>query len=95
MSMSTHIIGIRPPDDHWRRMKEVWDACKMAEVTPPVAVSEFFNHETPDDKGVTVDLKYSDDPSVSEWYDTAANGYEVDITKLPSDVTIIRFYNAW
>ena len=42
MGMSTHLVGIVPPDDDWKKMKAVWDACDNADVDIPKDVSEFF-----------------------------------------------------
>lgn len=90
MGMSTHIIGFRPPDEKWKKMKIIWDACEAADVTPPEEVLIFFDHEPPDDKGVEVAIEAKD------WSDKdMSQGYEVDITKLPKGLTIIRFYNSW
>ena len=32
--MSTSVVGIKPPDDTWRKMKAAWDACMAADVKP-------------------------------------------------------------
>ena len=96
MGMSTHVVGIKPPDAEWRRMKKVWDACKEAGISAPGEVYEFFEGEAPDDVGVLVDEdklgkaveEYNSDSDPS-------SGFEVDLTKLPKDVKKIRFYNAW
>jgi len=89
MSMSTHVIGFRPPDDTWQRMKAVWDACQAANVDPPEEVIDFFNDEEPDPNGVEVEIP------TREWRDDAAEGFEIDVAAIPAGVTIIRFYNSW
>ena len=91
--MSTHIIGIRPPDARWQQMKAIWDACQAAGVEVPESVGDYFEGENPDSAGVRVEIE--DTPAVTEWNDDSASGFEVDIRALPSDVTIIRFYNSW
>jgi hypothetical protein len=99
MGMSTFVVGIKPPDDHWRRMKAAWDACQAAGIEPPDTVYEFFNGEPPDEKGVVVGLdEFTGDrrhESVTEWSSDTGEGYEVDVTKLPKDVTVVRFWNSW
>lgn len=89
MSMSTHVIGFKPPDAKWKKMKEVWDACDKAGVEAPKEVSEFFNWEAPDENGVEVEL------DAAEWSDEGREGYEIEVSKLPKGVTVIRFYNSW
>lgn len=99
MGMSTFVVGIKPPDDHWRRMKAAWDACEEAGIEPPQSILDFFEGEKPDPAGVTIDLLHFErlEPhsSVKEWSDDYGKGYEVHVKDLPPDVTILRFYNAW
>jgi hypothetical protein len=90
MSMSTHVTGFAPPDERWQKMKAAWDACRAAGVAVPVPVQDFFGDEDPDPAGVEVDLP------VREWNGGLAGaGYELDVSAIPSQVKIIRFYNSW
>lgn len=93
MSMSTHVIGFRPPDATWKKMKEAWDACKRAGVNPPKEVDDFFNGENPDEAGVEVDLHKAG--CIREYRRDSASGYEVDVGKLPAGISIIRVFNSW
>jgi hypothetical protein len=93
MSMTTHVIGFRPPDATWTKMKEAWDACRKAGVSPPKEVQDFFNWENPDDAGVEVDLHKAG--CIRDYSADSASGYEVDVSKLPPGVSIIRVYNSW
>jgi len=93
MSMSTHVIGFRPPDDRWRQMKAVYDASKAAGIDPPQVVQAFFEYGPPDEAGVEVDLDGSD--AVREWKDDSSLGFEIDVRNLPPDLHILRFYNSW
>ena len=87
MSRTLHVIGFRPPDEKWKRMKAVWDAClKVEEIDVPEEVREFFEYKNPNDAGVEVPL----DRCVSGWDDEDAQGLDVDLKKLPKDVTVIR-----
>lgn len=88
MGMSTHVIGFRPPDDAWKRHKAVWDSCNTANVVVPDATVAFFDYRGPDERGVEVEL-------TTEKYNTEGReGIEVDVSKLPPGLSIIRFYNA-
>lgn len=93
MSMSSHIVGFRPPDAKWRKMKAAYEACDAAGLDIPDEVASFFNHEAPDDSGVEVEIE--DTKAVTEYSAEMREGYEVDLTKLPPDVKIIRFFNAY
>ena len=97
MSMSMKAIGFRPPDHEWHAMKKVYDACTAAGVGVPHEVERFFNDERPDESGVVIDLS---GPPVGHSCCKSYNadmrqGLEIDLTKLPSDIKIIRFYCSW
>lgn len=93
MGMSTHVIAFAEKDQRWHQMKAIWDACELAGVEKPKEVEQYFGPDGPDDAGPReVNIR----ACVSEWKDNfAAEGFEVDLKKLPSNVTKIRFYNSW
>jgi hypothetical protein len=93
MSMSTHVIGFRAPGQEWHKMKAVYDACVDAEVEIPRAVDRFFDYKAPEDIGTAIDLK--DTLAVKEHAADCEQGFDVDITKLPAGINIIRFYNLY
>jgi hypothetical protein len=90
--MTPRIVGFRPPDQTWRDMKAAWDACEKAGVPPPKEVQEFFGNESPDPLGVQV--KIDDTSCLRKFRADNTDGYEIDITKLPAGLTIIRVYNV-
>ena len=92
MGMSTHIVGFRPADEKWTKMKAVWDACVIAGQPVPKDVISFFNYDNPGDKpGIEVPLG----DALTPWQDLSREGYQVDVSRLPKDVKFIRFYNSW
>jgi hypothetical protein len=91
MGMSTYVVGIKPPGERWKEMKQIYDACAAAGIDPPDSVTEFFDHEPPDEKGVIVNI----DEDVTEWVDENRRGYDVRVKNLPEDIEIVRFYNSW
>lgn len=96
MGMSTYVQGFKPADAKWKRMKAVYDACEEAKVAVPDEVDDFFNGEPPDPAGVEVDehqLKKCG--AAKDWRDDSREGIEIDITKLPKDITVLRFVNSW
>lgn len=96
MSMSTHVKGFKPPDEKWLAMKKVYDSCKAAGIDPPHEVSRFFDHDEPDDKGVEVsEKKLMECGALKRWGEEMREGFELDVTKLPPDVKVIRFYNSY
>lgn len=97
MSMSTRVVAFKPPGEKWQQMKAVWDACATAGIEALRQVEEYFNEEPPDPAGVEIDRgELIQCGALRDWNDGPhANGYEVDVTRLPKDVTVIRFYNSW
>ena len=99
MGMSTHVVAIRPPDDKWLKMKEAYESCRTAGVEPPKKVLDFFEGEEPDPAGVEVGSAGLRDDRMPRWVSQlkveCMDGFEVDVTKLPKDVTIVRFYNSY
>lgn len=93
MGMSTHVTGFKPADDKWKKMKHVYDACETAGIEKPHEVAQFFNFCAPDDNGVVIDIEKSEACRV--WRRDSASGFEIDVKKLPENVTIIRFENSW
>jgi hypothetical protein len=97
MSMSMTVIGFRPADDKWRKMKSVYEACEASGVETPDEVLEFFNYQPPQENGAVVQL--TDFPEnhecCAEWSADMEKGYEIDLSKLPKELTHIRFYCSW
>lgn len=92
MSMSTCVVGFRPADEAWKNMKSIWESCEAAGVEIPKEVLKFFDGKPPKDKpGAEVSIK----EAVRDWSDEYSQGFEVDLTKLPSNVKVLRFYNSW
>ena len=100
MGMSTHLVGIRDPDERWSQMKTIWDACKAAKVSVPEEVREFFAG-VPDPDGIVIDLSNPFDVAAParEWVDpdprASRQGLEINVSDIPPQVTVLRFYNSW
>lgn len=92
MGMTTYVRAIKPPDERWRKLKEIWHLCKQCGIEPPSEIYDFFKHAEPDEKGIIIDIPYD---AQSEWDSEDGNGIEVDLSKIPKDVKILRFINSW
>lgn len=97
MSMLAYVIGFHPPDEEWRKMKRVYDACVEAGTDVPAEVEKFFGYEEPDERGVTIDQdSLEKSGALTEWRDgdpSSTYCYEVEVAKLRPNVTHIRFFN--
>lgn len=86
---SLHVVGIQEPDDQWRKIKAVWDACVAARIDPPQVVNDFFGGRTPDERnGVAIDLK----ALTIDWTLDSSSGVEIELAALPEKVTKIRVF---
>ena len=74
-------------------MKAVWDAGVAAGIKLPEVVSSYLEGERPDERGVEVRLEGTE--YCSKWQDDYRSGFEIDLQKLPDDLTHIRFYNSF
>ena len=93
MSMSMHVVGFKPADELWKKMKAAFDACKNAGVAPPLAVNDYFDGNDPGDApGMEVDILSK---AARSWKDDSREGFEVDVSALPPGVRYIRFYCSW
>ena len=81
MSVDYMVEGIVPPDEDWKKMKKIWDACKEAGVRPPNEVYDYFDGNDPDELGQVVDIKQKE----------CDRGYEVYLKDIPAKVKILRF----
>ncbi len=92
MSMSTHVVGFRLPDEKWHKMKLVWDTCRSLGIQIPEEIHEFFGWDEPDSLGIMVDL----DKVCRKWSDgDMREGLELDVAKIPKGLSYIRFYNSY
>jgi len=91
MGVSTYVRAFMPPDDEWRTMKAVWDACQDACVTPPPEVREFFSEEEPTTLGKEVSVI----KAVTESQVDTTDIIHVDIKKLPAGTRFIQFCNSY
>ena len=89
MGVSYFVLGIKPADEKFNKMKAAYDACEKAGICIPKELDEFFGKNIPNDKGVEVYLD-SDGPYVT------MDGNDdfrltVDLRKLPEDIKILQF----
>lgn len=83
MGLSTHAVGFKPADEKWRKMKAIFDNC--VELGLPVPKEVMVSEKVLTSLG-----------AVKLWGDGGGcEGFEIVVSKIPSDVTIIRIYNNW
>jgi len=90
MGMSTSVIGFKEPDERFKKMYAIYKACEEADVDIPDEVDDFFEGEPPDPRGVKV---Y--DLPVKPYNENMEDGYELRLSEVPKDITVIRFSNSW
>lgn len=92
MGQDTYVVGFVPPDAKWKKMKKIWEACKEAEIEAPDEVDSFFEGEDPANlPGKEIEIF----GAIKEWQDDGREGWDVDVNKLPKNVTVVRFYHSY
>lgn len=103
MSACLVILGVVPNDADWKRMKNVYDACKDAGVSVPDEVEKFFDYTKPDESGAIIQFREWEDESskssphvaITKWRAECSDGYEIDLSKLPTKVKLLRCYISY
>lgn len=95
MSMSTYLIGIKPKDENWHRMRMILELCERGKVQAPAEVLKYFEG-APDrsDDGVLVYLS-AQSVGCKEYVSDSKEGFDVDLSKLDPEIKILRFVNSW
>ena len=57
MGVRVWVLGVRPIDQRFQKMKAVYDACAAAGVGVPEEVLDFFDGDDPPLYGIEVDIK--------------------------------------
>lgn len=92
MSMSTYVQGLKPKTTEYQKMLDILCACKEINIKPPKEIVDFFDGEICED-GIVTEIPKE---AVREYADDYCREFfEVDLAKLPPDVTKIRFVNSY
>ncbi|MEE9214814.1 MAG: hypothetical protein V3U54_08490 [Thermodesulfobacteriota bacterium] len=104
MGASSNIKGIRDLRQDFDKKWDALQACKKAGVLFPKQIQEYFGLDGDEDRVLESKECYEDEkltfnlegkPGVKVWNAEMEDGFEVDLTKLPKDVTKIRFYTSY
>jgi len=93
MSTSLGFFGLKPHNEHHRKMKAILDACEAANIDPPEEVQDFFDGEPDAVHGVVVSMDAMDKAgALTEYRDDCREGYDIEIAKLPPGIKVLRVY---
>lgn len=92
MGMSTYVQGLKPKTAEYQTMLDIYIACRKINIEVPKEIIDFFDGEICEDGIVTEVPK----EAIREYADDYCREFfEVDLAKLPLDVTKIRFVNSY
>lgn len=94
MSLCTYAKLLRSKDDpDYRKKLAVLLACKMADVSPPSEIDEYFGGEG---KNCNPEFPLEVNCKALEWSDgEGSSGLEISISEIPIGISVIRFINSW
>lgn len=91
MSMASYVQGLKPKTEEYEKKLHIYNACEEINITPPDEILNFFDGEVCEE-GILTELPTE---AVRNYADDYRDFFEVDLTKIPSDVTKIRFVNSY
>ena len=92
MGVSYDVVGIKPADEKYTQMKNIYELCERANVQVPKEVREFFRGTMPGARGLETYLSEMEpDPLVVEENNDDDYRLIVDLRKLPEDIKILAF----
>lgn len=96
MSISTHIKGVRDLDGEFLKMVKVKEACEEASIDYPEEVKKYFKYPKERVEYLKKLMEEIDITlSVSQKVDDYCDIFEVDLSRLPKEVKLIRFVNSY
>lgn len=93
MSQSMHVIGVGKPDENHRKMYAAYQSCLAAGISIPDEINEYFDWSTPNENGRKIELRRGD--SIKEYKADMREGFDVDLSKLPPNITHVRFFVSY
>lgn len=91
------VIGVLPPDKQWKAMKKAYDACVAAGITIPSEITTYFGPTGPQEEGRSLILQDDTEGEDSKYVGRIPSGVEgiqIDLKKLPKDVTVLRILTS-
>ena len=88
---SLAVVGFRPPDAEHETMRQAWLALVDAGLPVPTQLDEYFDYQHPEETGTEIDLE---EWGEGECFTEIKAGFEIDVTKLPPGIKIIRVYDS-
>jgi hypothetical protein len=92
MGIRLVVQTIKPADENWLLMKDIYDSCKKANVPVPKEVEKFFDYVPPTEAGVIGNLP---SPCREEWTDDCREGMDIDLSQLPHGTKKLRVYISY
>ena len=92
MGMCTYVQGLKPKTEEYEKKLQIYKLCKETNVNVPDEIEDFFDGEVCEE-GILTDIPKD---AMKEYSDNYCHEYyEVDLTKIPSDIKKIRFVNSY
>lgn len=91
MSLDIYVHGLRPVTEEYKKKLKIYKACNELNIKPPEELLDYFDYENhPCEDGIVIDIP-KDLIKHSTSVEHCSDYYDVDLAKLPKDVSKIRF----
>lgn len=91
MGMSVFVKGVRDLSVKFDMMMNIKKVCDKAEVSYPAELHDYFGYNIDESEDYIRSEKEEMDIECIETHLDSSNVFEVDLSKIPEDVTKIRF----
>jgi len=94
MGVDLGVKGIRDLDGKFAEMMKIKKLCEKSKISYPIEVQQYFGPSIGEDEElITEEMSDIDiNGCMKEWGNEYAQGYEIDVKKIPKDVKKIRVY---
>lgn len=91
MGMYSYVQGMKPKNEEYEKKLQIYKLCKELKMKIPSEIEDFFDGEVCE-HGIICDLP---NEAIKEYQEDTNEYFEVDLSKIPKDVTKVRFCNSY
>lgn len=87
--MKAYVLAFKKKDEKYEKMAAIYDACSVAGISSPREVVDYFCDNSPEEYQCLYDA--IPDESIMNYSSTKGHIIQVDLSKLPEHISVLRF----